>query len=837
MFRSYLKVALRNLVKNRIYSFVNIIGLAIGMAACFFVLLYVNFESGYDRFHENASRIYRVLANVTFLPSDNNPESRSHTQVPNHPAIGVAMKRDFPEVVSYVRMLNLSVLTNKYAISSQLPGGESRVFNESRVFLADSAFFNIFSFSLVKGSRQHCLEEPYTIAISQSTARKYFGDTDPINQVLTLNGFVHAVSKSVFPFKVTAVFEDVPENSHIKFDMLISFDTFRPDWSNVWNWPAFYNYVLLAPGTDPKKLEAKLPGFMEKHMGAALKQYNVHVELPLQPVTDVHLKSAYEGEAEVNGSEREVYFMSIIGLFILIIAWINYINISTAKSLERAKEVGVRKVAGARKPQLILQFLVESFIINSLALVASLVIIAACMPFFARLVGKDIGMGYFWSGPASQPMFWVVAVGLFIAGAFLVGAYPAFVLSSFKPVRVLKGLINKSGAGISLRRVLVSFQFFLSIVMIAATLIVFIQLRFMRNGDLGYAKDQMMVIKAPPVTDSTLAMRQSFFKSELLKMPFVNNIAAISDIPGEVIRDKNMVWQATKDVQSSIGASLMQIDQDFLDIYKMKLAAGRNFTSADSSDVYITTGRRQNVLINEDLSRRLGFKSPEDAVSRDIIFAFGGENIPATVVGVVKNYHQRSLKEKYESILYFFPSWTDLKYVCVKLGANHLWGHTAEIETAYKAAFPGNPFEYFFQDDFFDRQYQGEQKLGDLFGAFTLLAILVAVLGLLGLSGFVIRLRTKEIGIRKVLGAPVSSILMLISKDFVKLLCFATVIAIPVVYWAAGNWLNNFAFHIRLSWYIFMIPPLVLLLIVLFTVCLQSLKAALLNPSKSLRTE
>lgn len=839
MIQNYLKIAWRSLLKNGIYSFVNIAGLAIGMAACFFVLLYVYFESGYDRFHTNASRIYRVPISMTAVRTDGDTGSQPDGHLAtNHPTVAIAMKRDFPEVDSYVRMMNFSVFASKYAVSSDRPGAERKVFNETRAFLADSSFFNVFSFPLVKGSRQHCLEEPNTIVISESVARKYFGNSDPMNQTLTLNGNIFWMpGVSEVPFKVTGVFGDVPENSHIKFDMLMSFETFRPDWlTNNWAWPEFYNYVLLAPGTDVKKLEAKLPGFIEKYLGASMKQFNFRADFHLQPVTDIHLKSRYSMEAEVNGSEREVYFLSVIGIFIIVIAWINYINISTAKSMERAREVGVRKVAGAKKPQLIVQFLLESFIINTLALATSLVVIAACMPFFARLVGKNIGMASFWSGLGSQPLFWIAAIALFVAGAFLVGAYPAFVLSSFKPVSVLKGLIIKSNTRISLRRVLVSFQFFLSIMLIAATLVVFIQLRFMRNADLGYTKDQVMIIKAPAVTDSMLAMRHNFFKSEVSKMSFVNKVAATSDIPGESIRYQNHVWQATKDKQTGVITFLMEIDQDFLDTYKMELLAGRNFLAPDSSNLFIP-GMSHDVLINEKTSERLGFKSPEDAVNKDIIFAFGPGTASARVLGVVKNYHQRSFKEDYDPILYFFPSWTGFKYISVNLHTDHLDDHLTAVESAYRQAFPGNPFEYFFQDDFFNRQYQADQRLGDVFGVFTFLAVLVAILGLLGLSSFVIRLRVKEIGIRKVLGASISGILVLISKDFVNLVCFATAIAIPVVYWAADYWLSNFAFRIGLTWYIFIVPPLVLLLIVLFTVCLQSLKAALGNPVKSLRTE
>lgn len=823
MFRNYFKIAWRNLIKNKIYSLVNIFGLALGMAACFFVFQYVHFESGYDRFNTQAPNIYRVpisysgsLANVP-------------TTATNHPALGPAMKKDFPEVLDYTRLVNTSLFMNGSAMSYQrTAGAESKTFNEPNIFLADSSFFKIFSYPLLEGNRESCLNQPKAVAISATTAKKYFGTQNPINQTLTLNGDM--------PLKVTAVFADVPENSHIKFDMLISFVTAGSEWlSGNWRWPEFYNYVLLAPGTDAKKLEAKFPAFIDKHLGAVMKELNFRSYFHLQPITDIHLKSNYLKEAEVNGSEKEVGFLSIIGVFILLIAWINYINLSTAKSMERAKEVGIRKVSGAFKKQLILQFLLESCIINLLALMVAVLIILGSIPLFNQFIGKNISTGFFVHGLGSEPLFWLLAFAIFITGAILVGAYPAFVLSSFKPVKVLKGLIIKSNTGMSLRRVLVSFQFVLSIMLIAATLIVFKQLSFMRTANLGYKKDQVLVIKAPAILDSTYVNRYYQLQSEIAKMPFVINTTATSDIPGDMIRYRNTVRRSDQDQQNNFTTYLIETDHNFFNTYNIEVIAGKKFLPNDSSR--IEPNGNTKVLINEEVVKALGYKSPEEAINKEIIFRLGPNDTRSRVIGVVKNYHQRSFKEKYDPILYYYPSWAGWKYISINIQTANLTDNLAAIETSYKKTFPGNPFEYFFQDDFFNRQYQTDQRLGNVFGLFAVLAIVVACLGLLGLSSFVIKVRTKEIGIRKVLGASVSGILVLISKDFVKLVCLSAVVAIPLVYWAATEWLNNYAFHISLTWFLFVIPPMVLLLIALLTICLQSLKTALNNPVKSLRSE
>ena len=827
MFKNYFKIALRTLVKNNIYSLVNIFGLALGMAACFFVFQYVHFESSYDRFNTDATNMYRVPISYSGSFSD------VPTTAANHPAVGPAMKRDFPEVLDYVRIVNISLFMNASAMSyTPRAGAESRTFNEPNIFVADSSFFKVFSYRLLKGNQNNCLKDPKSIVISATTAHKYFGDNNPIDQILTLNGN--------FPLKVTGVFADVAENSHIKFDMLLSLEVMPREYlNNNWTWPEFYTYVLLAPRTDIKKLEAKFPAFIDKHLGAVMKQLNFRSYFHLQPITDIHLKSNYLKEAEANGSQQEINFLSIIGVFILLIAWVNYVNLSTAKSMERAKEVGIRKVSGAFKKQLILQFMLESFIINLLALIIACLLIAGTMPLFNQFIGKNIGAGFFTRGMGSEPSFWFIAAGIFLTGAILVGAYPAFILSSFKPVKVLKGLTIKSNSGISLRRVLVSIQFILSIMLIAATLIVFNQLNFMRDGNLGYKKDQILVIKSPAIFDSTIVNRYDYFRSEILRMPFVSNTALSSDIPGNMISQRNTVRRLEQDKQNNFTTYILEIDHNFINTYHIEMLAGKNFLQSDTVQIFPVYDEKANVkvMINEQVVKALGYKSAREAINREIIFGFGESNIRARITGVVKSYHQRSLKEQYDPILYYFPSSAGWKYVSLDMQTANLKNHLAMMEASYKKAFPGNQFEYFFQDDFFNQQYQTDQRLGNVFGLFAVLAIIVACLGLLGLSSFVIKTRTKEIGIRKVLGASVSGILILISKDFVKLVCFAAVIAIPLVYWAASEWLNNYAFHIRLTWFMFIIPPLALLLIALLTICLQSLKTALTNPVKSLRSE
>jgi len=829
MIKSYFKIAYRNLVKNKIYSLVNILGLAIGIAACFFIFQYVYFESGYDKFNKNAKNIYRVP--ISYSGSFANLP----TTACNHPGVGPAMKADFPEVVDYARVVPATIFMAASAVTYNDPQGRSETFNEEKVYFADASFFNIFSFPLVSGNSSTVLKEANTAAISQTIAAKYFGKENPVGKTIYLNGG---------PLKVTGIFKDVPENSHLKFDILLSFITLGNDINSVygWTWPEFYNYVLLAPGTDPKKIEARFPAFIDKYIGKVMKELNFGCSFHLQALTDIHLRSHYGKEPEANGSEREVWFLTIIGIFILVIAWINYINLSTARSLERAKEVGLRKVVGGVRFQLISQFIFESVLINFLALLAACVLVLTCIPLVKQFAGSAISSGFLSAGLWQQYWFWFILVGVFIAGAVLVGAYPAFVLSSFRPVMVLKGKFNNSAKGISLRKALVSFQFILSILLIAGTIIVYKQLSFMRNTPLGYDKDQLLVIKAPAIHDSTFDEKISYFRTTLLKNPLIHDIALSSDIPGKTITGRNTVRKASEDKTHNFITNEVEIDDNFLNTFQVNLVAGRNFLKNERTDlegivIKGNTNLKGRVLVNEAVVRGLGYKSNEEALNKEVVFAIGPGEAKAEIIGVLKNYHQRSLKEPYDPVLYYYPAWSNWTYFSLNVNTANLRENISSIQDAYKQVFSGNAFEYFFLSEYFDRQYKSDKYFGNVFGLFTILAIFVSCLGLLGLSSFVIKMRTKEIGIRKVLGASVQSILVLFSIDFIRLVLIASVIALPVIYFGANKWLSNYAFRIHPGWSVFVLPPLLLLVIALVTISIQSIKAALVNPVKSLRTE
>lgn len=821
MLRNYLKIARRNIWKSRGLSIINIFGLAVGIAAVFFIFQYVYFESTYDRFHTQYENIYRVP--ISFSGGGTNKPSMAV----NHPAVGPAMKAEFPEVVDFIRLAPVSLFMPAYTLAYRDVRGNEKVYAEDGMYLADASFFKIFSYPLVAGDRENCLKQPNSIVISASIAKKYFGDANPLGKTLDMNGSMLET--------VTGVFEDVPDNSHIKFDMLVSFSSIKADYGyDDWDRPEFYNYVLLAPGTDVKEMEAKLPGFVEKYLGAGIKSSNIKTSFSLQAITDIHLRSNYQKEAEANGSEREIYFLSVIGVFILFIAWINYINLSTAKSIERAKEVGLRKVIGAEKSQLIIQFLFESLIINSLALVVAVGIILCCTPFFNDFVGKNVITGVFAVGLGLKPVFWLAVIAIFLLGTLLVGVYPAFVLSSFIPVSVLKGLKVQT-RGLSVRQFLVSVQFVLSIILIASTIVVFKQFRFMRTEDLGYNKDQLLVIKTPVVKGEMFFNEFNFFKDEVLKVSSIKDATGTTAVPGYEIDLRGSLRREGQNRSQSVVTHFMEIDEHFIPTYEMEILAGNNFTSIDKGDT--DNSNNVKVLVNEEAVKALGYTSVVEAVNQNIVWLRGDSTVYCTVGGVLKNFHQRSLKEKFEPILFYYPKMSDWRFMSVKLPAENQAKGLSGLEKLYRKTFPGSPFEYFFLDDYFDQQYKADERVGDVLGVFAVLAIVVACLGLLGLSSFVVKLKTKEIGVRKVLGASLVSLLLLVSREFVKILCIASVISLPVVYYLSNNWLTQYAFHVTPDLLIFIGPPALLVILTLIIVCAQSFKTALMNPVKSLSSE
>lgn len=822
MLKSYLTIAFRNLFRNKAYSAINIIGLAIGMAACFFIFLYVRFELSYDRFNKNADRLYRVP--MEFISSTDTPQPNACT----HPAVGPAMKADFPEVVDFARLARPEIFLRTAAMWYTDEKGNRKIFNEGNFYIADASFLTMFTFPFKEGNPATALTAPKTIVVSESTAKKYFGNTSAMNKVLTINGL---------PLKVTGVFKDVPQNSHLKFDMLVSFATMGEKWGyNQWGWPEFYNYVLLAPGTDPKKIEARFPAMVNKYLADRMKEWHFTAKFFMQPITDIHLRSDYKLEPEPNGSERTVYFLSVLGILTLLIAWINYINLSTAKSMERAREVGLRKVSGATRLQVIWQFIFESFLVNCIALVISIGFIITFAPLFDHLTGKNITISFINSGLLHTWQFWLIGFALFVAGALQVGIYPAFILSAFKPALVLKGKFLRSNKGILLRRALVASQFALSILLIAGSMIVYRQLSFMRNQQLGYNKNQIVVVKAPAMYDSTISIKTESFKAELLKNAAIRRMAPSSEIPGKIVVARNGVRKINQPKSLATTSNLVEIDWDYVPAYQMQLAAGTNLPEhMPANNVY--RNKISKVLVNEEMVKLLGYKSNEAIVNQHILFESPGGDINSEVIGVIKNFHQRSLKQPYEPTLYYYDSDGSWGYFSINMQTRDAHKTLDYIKGQYDKFFPGNAFESFFLDDYFNQQYQADERFGNIFTLFTILAIIIACLGLIGLSTFAIKLRTKEIGIRKVLGATIQGIVYLFFSDFIKLVCIAAVIAIPVVYLAASKWLNNFAFHIQLGWFIFVIAPLILFAIAFITVSIQSVRAALANPVKSLRTE
>lgn len=821
MFKNYLSIIIKNLGKNKIYSLINISGLAIGMAACFFIYQYVRFELSYDKFNKNIDRLYRVPI------SYEGALASSGSTATNHPAVGPAMKAEIPGVEDFVRLAPKTVFLQTAGVSYTDSKGNIKRFNEEKFFLADSSFFTIFTFSFIAGDPATALAKANTAVITESIAKKYFNNEPAINKIIEINKA---------PITVTGVIKDVPENSHVKFDFLVSMNTVGEKFAYTeWGWPEFYNYVLLKKGTDPKSVEAKLPALIDKYLGKKMAELKSKSNLWLQPVKDIHLRSDLRIELESNGSERTVYFLSILGVLILAVAWINYINLSTAKSLERAKEVGLKKVIGATKKQLIAQFMFESVLVNLFALILAAVIVIVFASPFDEFVGKKVSESFFASGLLGNWLFWLSLVAIFMIGAVQVGAYPAFVLSAFRPALVLKGKFSQSAKGIRVRRALVTLQFSLSIILIAGSIIVYKQLSFMQETDPGYNKNQVLVVKAPAITDSTFQSKVEVFKAALRNNPAIAGVAPSTEIPGKTIFARNDVRKLGDDHTMGMVSGLVEIDESFIPTYQVPLAAGTNIPVNDPVNMFESKNTR--VLVNEELAKSLGYKDNQSAIGQYILLTSWFGDIKGEIVGVVKNYHQRSLKEKYQRILYYYNNRSNWGYFSVNIKAKDRKGTLSYIERTYNDIFSGNAFESFFLDEFFNRQYVSDQRFGKIFTLFTILAIVIACIGLIGLSTFAIKIRTKEIGLRKVLGASIPRIVYLFYKDFISLIAIAAVISIPVVYLAAENWLNNFAFRIPLNWSVFIISPLILVILSLLTIGVQSTKAALLNPVKTLRVE
>ena len=805
MFKNYLTIAWRNILRQKGYAGINIIGLAIGIAACLLILQYVSFELSYENFHINKDRIYRVQ-----LDRYNNGKLSTQWAAGAY-AAGNSFKDAIPEIEDYVKLIGRDPVVTEI---------NNQPLKINKVFFATNSFFGIFTYPLIEGNKEKALIEPFTAAISETMARTLYGTSNAVGKTIRLN--------RRRDYTITAVFKDAPVNTQIRPDILLSYSTFvklsgpnnNPE--TAWFWDGCLTYVLLRKGADPDIVEKKFVPVVEKLSGEEMKRTNIAAHFYLEPLTDIHLYSHYIGEPAPNGEGKTTYLLLGIAFFIAVIAWVNYINLATARAVNRAREVGIRKTVGSQRKQLIIQFLSESALLNALALMLALFILIIAIPGFNKLSGQDLTFSLF-----GKTNFWLGLIGLFLIGVFFSGLYPAFVLSGFKPIEVLKGKLVATTKGALLRKGLVVFQFTASLFLLIGTLAVYQQIQYMRKQSLGISIDQTLVVRPPNVlTDSIYTQSMNAFKETLHQHTDIKGVTISTSIPGQAVGwNAGGIKLVGTDESTTKQYRIIGMDHDYLKQYGIKLIAGRYFSKDFGTD-------DSAVIFNRKGFEQLGLNKPEDAVGKRIDF-WGSRY---TIIGVAENFHQQSLREAFEPLI--FRLIPDVRgFLSVKTPASRAGETISLVKTNWDKFFPGNTFEYFFLDDHFDQQYKADQRFGQVFGLFTLLAILVACLGLFGLASYTTIQRTKEIGIRKVLGASVLRILKLLYREFAILLIIAFVIAVPLAWLTIVNWLQGYAFRTSIQWYYFFIPFMSILVIALLTVSFQSIRAAIANPVKSLRTE
>jgi putative ABC transport system permease protein len=818
MIKNYFKTAWRNLMKSKTFSFINIAGLSIGMAACLLILQYVCFELSYDGFNKNEGSLYRVT-NDRYQ----NGKLIQHGTI-TYSAVGKAMQDDYPEIINHarVRPQGPDIIIDK-----------DKKIGEQYGLAVDNSFLDMFSYPLIAGNKDNALTEPNTMVITETLARQMFGLTD--------NNFQQLIGKTIIknndaPYKITAICKDVPENSHLQFRYLTSYITF---YSGKYAWKDadysftqsdFWHYVQLKPGTHYKTLESKFPAFSQRHFQGN-KISGSDEKFFLQPLSKAHLYSDFEYEIAKTASATVIWGLLIIASLIILIAWVNYINLATAKSTERAKEVGVRKVSGATKSQLIKQFLTESILINFAALLIAFLLVLLVQPSFNALIQHHLSLSYLSKSNLYGINILFLMSALIIGGIFISGFYPAFVLSSFKPILVLKRKFTSSAKGINLRKALVTGQFAITVALIIGSFVVYSQMQYISKQKLGLDISQVLVIKPPQLTnwDSSFIAKENSLQSEIKKIPHVLGVANSWNVAGNELGRDFDLSRTGSPADEHYTTRKMGISPDFINVYDIKLLAGRNFMTTDYNPEWKLV---HNLIINENVSKLLGFATPQAAAGQTITV----EGRKWDVVGVVADFHQKSLRYPLEPML-LMPNYGTYSPLSLKTDAKDIPATMAAIKSKYNEFFPNNLFDYYFLNDSFNRQYANDQLFGKVFTIFAGFAILIACLGLLGLSLFATAQRTKEIGVRKVLGASISSIVILLSKDFVKLVIVAFIIASPVAWYIMHSWLNDFAYRINLSAWIFIAAGMLALFIALATISFQAVKAAVANPVKSLRTE
>ena len=800
MIKNYFKTAWRNLWRNKVFSAINILGLSIGLACCILMFLFIQNELSFDKYHRNARNIYRITSIAE------GPSGRTNLAVTPAPWAPI-MKKDYAEIENYTRLLK----AEKTDIGEP---GQKHLY-ETELLYADSTFLDVFSVGLEKGNPKKALDQPNSIILTSEAARKYFGDQDPIGKTLEVNSFLGRVTA-----QVTAITTKLPANSHFTFNAVVSLQTLG-DLSNFWGFHMFQTYVVLKDNTSVADLEKKFPGFVSKYIinnPRADGKQDIH----LQPLTSIHLRSDMVGELGINGDMTYIYVFAGVAIFILLIACFNFTNLSTARSLSRAKEVGLRKVVGADRKQLFSQFLGETAFFAFISLLVALVLALIILPVFNHLSERELHIDF-----SKNYGLAIVLILLIIAVGVVAGLYPAAVLSAFRPVEVLKGKFIKGSKGVSFRKLLVTLQFVVSIGLIASTILLTGQLNFLKNKKLGFDKENVVVLTLPKDMDST---RLASFKSSLLTNPSILSVAGASSVPGVNI-PTNQVNDGNTDLTKAQSVQMLFIDNDFVRTMKMKLLAGRNFAEDQPTD------KTEGFIVNEEAVRKMGWKNAADAIGKTIQWVRPEIVIKkGKVLGVVENFNINPLKSAVQPLVMHYSA-LRFQYLYVRLNQNNARTLTAIVAKKFNEFYPKQSFEYSFLDDNLNAMYNRENRLGAIFSYFSFLAIVIACLGVLGLSLYSIQQRIKEIGIRKVLGAGVLSITGGLLKEFVKPVCIAAVIATPIAWYMMNKWLEDFAYRITISWWVFAVAGIVALLIATLTVSIQAIRAALVNPVKSLRTE
>jgi len=807
---THLKIVLRLLLKNKKSTLVNIFCLSIGLVASIFIFQFVFYELSYDKYFKENDRVYRLKE------KSYNQEKLSSETVAVCGSVGIALLKRYPEVEDFVRL---------YHEPEALLIQGDRSFKESKIYYSTSSFFKIFPYTILNGAKDSLLEEPFHIVLTENMAKKYFGNNDPIGKIIKFN--------NIEDYIIDAVCENPPDNTHFKFDFLVSWTTWNIIYKNIygveeinedniWNWSGFYTYIKLSPESDPDKLQAKIPNLVKEKFGETMNAENTNITYDLQSIADIHLNSNYSNEIEKNGNWKTTYFLMFIAILILIIAWFNYINLSTARSIERAKEIGLKKVFGAKKSNLVWQFVFETLIINFIAVIISFVFIVFLKQKASVLIGKDVNFIYLFNN-----IYLYIGILVYIGCTIFIGLFTGFIISSFQPIIVLKGKLKNTSNGIVFRKSLVVFQFVISLILIACTLIIFKQISFMQNQDKNFDSDNILVLKGPIYTDSLFFTKRQVLKSEIQSKIPIDYISGSAYVPGQ---EPNWIAGGVKfsdkDDNTSVLVNILPVDYDFLNVYHLKLIKGRFFSRDYGND-------KNCILLNETGMRLMGHNNPDSILNKRI--SYWGKDYE--VIGVIKDYNHEAFTKNIESFIFTLYQNVSTFYSLKLSPTNNVNQLVNDVKVIWEEQFPLVPFEYFFLEDMYQHQYKNEKQFGNIIFVFSILAIVIACLGLFGSASYTANQRIKEVGIRKVLGASNIQIVKIFLVEDLKLILIALVIGLPICYYIMNKWLMNFAYRIHISWWLLVIPSLILIIISILTVSSILIKSANNNPVESLKYE